>query len=167
MLSIRTNTLAAAALALLANLAGCSDGSLLGVSENSLAVSADITLAGSLVEGATPLLQRRDAVVIDLRRVEEGADVEATHFQAAGVAYENLPVGLDTFGPETVRQLDDLLTQHAGKPIVIHCASGNRASLLWAALQKERGVASAVALSEVAELATKDAIKQAIEAYGS
>ena len=148
-------------------LGGCTDTRMQSMSENSLPVTPEITLAGSLVEGSADRLKHQGAVVIDLRGAQEGAAQEAEQLRALGVPYFNVPVGLANFSPATVRQVDQLLMQHAGKPIVIHCESANRAGLVWAALQQERGMDPMAALSVVSSVATKDVIRQAILDYGS
>lgn len=146
-------------------LTACSTQSLLNASENAIQVDPDIFLAGSLTGQAPPLIKRRNAVVIDLRRAEEGVDTEAAQMRSLGVPYFNLPVTLDTLDQGMVSQFDTLLSEHSGRPIIVHCQSGNRAGLLWAALQKSRGMTSAEANSTVSDIVTKPGVRKAIQEY--
>ncbi len=146
-------------------LIACAHQSLSGVSENTLDVTPNITLAGSLADQAPQLIKRHNAIVIDLRHPSEGIDPEAQNMRALGVSYFNLPVTPNTLNSELVNKFDTLLTEHTGHPIVVHCQSGNRAGLLWAALLKERGESSAAANAAVADIVTKAGIRKVIQAY--
>ena len=70
--------------------------------------------------------------IIDLRRAEEdrGFD-EASRAQALGLDYHLLEVGATTLRrPSTFEQFFELL-KGAEKPVVVHCASGNRVGALY------------------------------------
>lgn len=152
-------------IALVPVLSACAHQSLLNASESTLEVAPNITLAGSLTEQAPKLIKRSNAVVIDLRHPDEGIDLESAQMQSLNVPYYNLPVRPNTFDQTTVNQFAELLDEHSGRPIIVHCQSGNRAGLLWAALLKERGMSSANASSAVAAIVTKPVIHQAIQQY--
>lgn len=67
-------------------------------------------------------------LVINLQADEELEFDEAEAVKQAGMAYEHLPID----GAEDLKQLkilafDNILRQHPGKKIVMHCGSGNRA----------------------------------------
>ncbi len=148
-------------------LSGCAHKGLLGVSENTLAVTPTVALSGSLRARAPELLERQNAVVIDLRRADEGAELEAQQMQSSGVTYFNLPISSDSLDTATVDRLDTLLSAHSQHPIILHCRSGNRAGLMWAALLKNRGESSAAAISAVSEIVNSPKIRQAIREYTS
>lgn len=146
-------------------LTACVHQSLSSASDNTLKVASNTTLAGSLTEQAPKLIKRSNAVVIDLRHPAEGIDAESEQMRSLSVPYYNLPVSPNTFDQTTVDQLDELLDKYSGRQIIVHCQSGNRAGLLWAALLKERGMSSADASTAVSGIVTKPGIHQAIEQY--
>ncbi|WP_367106073.1 sulfur transferase domain-containing protein [uncultured Psychrobacter sp.] len=66
-------------------------------------------------------------VVINLQPDEELAFNEVEAVERAGMTYEHLSIN----GPDDLKQLnilafDNILRQHHGKKIVMHCGSGNR-----------------------------------------
>jgi len=134
------------------------------ISKQQLRVSAQVTLAGKLVEGADAILAQRDTVVIDLRRAQEQPQVEAELFRQRGITYENLPMS-GKVNAAQVAAFDELLSKYQGRDIVVHCASGNRAGLLWGAHLVTSGMSAQEALQQVDGIATKPAIKQGILNY--
>lgn len=62
---------------------------------------------------------------------EEAAD-------AAGLAYAHLPTTAQSMGPETVVEFGALL-EEAPTPILAHCRSGARSTLLWALYHAHKG----------------------------
>lgn len=152
-------------LTLLPLLTACAHQSLLDASDSTLEVAPKITLAGSLNEQASQLIKRSNAVVIDLRHPDEGIDLESEQMRSLNVPYYNLPISPSTLDRTTVNQFAALLDEYSGRPIVVHCQSGNRAGLLWAALLKERGMSAVDASSAVYDIVTKPAVHQAIQQY--
>ena len=73
-------------------------------------------------------------VVIDLRRDGETPDLdEASVVRALGVDYHNLPVaGPDGLTRANVERLDALIAEANGRPVLVHCASGNRVGAMMA-----------------------------------
>lgn len=70
--------------------------------------------------------------VIDLRAPGEGSFDEAAEAAALGMHYVSLPVaGADGVTVENAHKLSDALTAADG-PVLLHCASGNRAGALLA-----------------------------------
>lgn len=75
------------------------------------------------------------AVVINCRTPDEASSVdyaESKLVQSLGMAYVELPLG-GKFGyqPEDSARLSAALRLHSGRRILIHCASGGRATSLW------------------------------------
>lgn len=73
------------------------------------------------------------AHVIDLTADSEtpGFD-EAAAVQERGMGYDNLPIrGADGLTPDSVKAFDQLLRE-ARRPLLVHCASGNRVGALAA-----------------------------------
>lgn len=85
--------------------------------------------------------------VIDLRGADEGTAEAAAAAAAAGVDYHNVPVPGAAIDPDQVAEVARLIDQAGGRPVLLHCASGNRAGMIWGAVQLRRGVA----LDEVRE----------------
>ena len=73
-------------------------------------------------------------VIVNLRPPAECGDFdEAECARQLGLAYHNIPIaGPGDFGPEAVEALDRILREAGDRPVVIHCASGNRVGGLLA-----------------------------------
>ncbi len=138
------------------------------VSINTQPVSNNVVLAGVLNSDSEALLIRDNALVVDLRTVaEEGVTLQAQQLKSAGVDYAHLPVGRSPLPYETVQSFQQLQDEHVGQPIVVHCASGNRAGILWAASLIEQGQSVEQAMRAVDKIVTKDSARQAIRAYAN
>lgn len=85
-------------------------------------------VCGALDDEKVALLARAGVqLVINLQPDEELSFDEAAAVAAAGMAYEQLPIG----SAKDLKQLnilafDNILRQHHGKKTAIHCGSGNR-----------------------------------------
>ena len=106
--------------------------------------------------------------VIDLRGAEEdqGMD-EGAVATAAGLGYVKIPVTRDTLSdPATFQSFFDAFAA-AEKPVVVHCASGNRVGALYYAwLVSEQGVAREEALATARDNGLRsDALVTAVDAY--
>lgn len=75
------------------------------------------------------------AVVINCRTAEEAASVEFAEpafVRSLGLSYVELPLGGKAgYEPADADRLAATLREHAGKKVLIHCASGGRATTLW------------------------------------
>jgi len=137
-----------------------------GFSEQTQRVSETVTLAGK-VDLAQLAAQYPDGVLlIDLRTAPEGVELEAQQAaQLAGVHYENLPVAGAKIDPAQLRALDQLLAERESQqPVVIHCASGNRAGMMWGALQIDAG-GDVDEVLESLPIVDKDPVKDALKEY--
>ncbi len=143
----------------------CACGSLprVPVSDYELDPADGITLAGILNPDAIAQLQTDDAVVIDLRTAQEGVAEEAEQMKQAGISYFNLPVGRDGLSDTITSDFAALLEEHKGRPVVVHCRSGNRAGLLWATYLIEEGYSVTEALAAVDDIVTSEGIRTAIK----
>ncbi len=146
-------------------LGACGANTQVPVSEYILQVSERVTLAGILNEAAIDDLSAQGTLVIDLRTAEEGIDVEQQKLSDANVAYAHLPMGRKPLPVATVAALKTLLADNSDRPVLIHCASGNRAGLLWAAHLLDAGTPLNEALATVADIATKTTTTDAIRTY--
>ncbi|MGK0222152.1 MAG: protein tyrosine phosphatase (PTP) superfamily phosphohydrolase (DUF442 family) [Limisphaerales bacterium] len=131
-----------------------------------LQITATITLAGLLAEGAIPSLKAEDVLVIDLRTAEEGIQSEADTLKAAQIQYINIPMGSTPLERTTVERFSKLIGENSERKILVHCSSGNRAGVIWAAHLMEHGSTAADALEKVLQVVTKEPARQAIIGYG-
>jgi uncharacterized protein (TIGR01244 family) len=81
------------------------------------------------------------AAVVDIRGADEprGFDEKAC-VEALRMRYVALPVtGPADLSFETATALDEVLTEARGRPVLVHCGSGNRVGALLALLEGVRG----------------------------
>lgn len=74
------------------------------------------------------------ASIINLRQASEpGADIdaEAAAAKEAGIRYVHLPLNGASPEPSVVERFLEAVVEPANQPVLVHCASGNRASALW------------------------------------
>ncbi len=92
-----------------------------------------VLTGGRLSEKAVAELVRAGVkTVIDLQTAGEHKFDEKKAVEAAGIAYVHLPVrGAKALGPDLARAFDEALRK-ADKPVLVHCASGNRVGALFA-----------------------------------
>lgn len=135
------------------------------VSAAQLEVAPGVTLAGALDADALAALAGRDMLVIDLTTAGEEAGTESERVAGLGMTYENIPVSGPTLDPAQLDRIAGLLADREGEDVIIHCATGNRAGMVWAALRLEQGIALETALQEVAPLVTREPVTAAIRAY--
>ena len=99
-----------------------------------------IATSGFISDGGLQVLLKFGfKTVIDLRTEEEGAIREKHAVERAGMQYINIP----TTGAGINQQQLEAFTQAidaSEKPILVHCASGNRAGAMWASYQISQGV---------------------------
>lgn len=106
-----------------------------------------ITSAGQPDEAAFKIFADSGyAAVIDLRTDGEdrGLDEEAV-VQGLGMDYLSFPIGSDGISFENARALDEALNAY-DKPVLVHCASGNRVGALLALRASLNGADDATAM---------------------
>jgi uncharacterized protein (TIGR01244 family) len=70
--------------------------------------------------------------VINMRQPEEAGSTRPEDVEALGMAYVPLPInGAEGVNEENARRLAEVL-EEAGRPVVVHCGSGNRVGALFA-----------------------------------
>jgi uncharacterized protein (TIGR01244 family) len=99
-------------------------------------LEATITCAGATTPAGVESLKALGyAAIINLRESSEtGADVdaEADAARAAGIRFIHLPVnGAAPPDPAIVDRFVAAVTDPANQPVIVHCATGNRASMMW------------------------------------
>jgi uncharacterized protein (TIGR01244 family) len=102
---------------------------------NATRVDATVACAGATSSEAFPALKKLGyASIINLRRAEEpGADIPAAReaAAAAGLKYVHLPFDSAHPDPAVVDAFLKAITDRSNAPAYIHCASANRASMMW------------------------------------
>jgi uncharacterized protein (TIGR01244 family) len=133
---------------------------------NAHQVSPTVMLAGKLGPGAEDVLRASSiGTVIDLRTADEGTAAEQARLEASGFRYIAFPTPGTALAPERLAAFASLLMTESQRPVLLHCASGNRAGLMWALYRLDQGVPLATVLDEVAPVVTKDEVRAAIEAH--
>jgi uncharacterized protein (TIGR01244 family) len=77
--------------------------------------------------------------VIDLRTEREDTKAEEAVVTAQGLRYVSVPVTPDTLSAKEVDAVAAVLEDAAAEPVLLHCASGNRAGGLLAAVLARKG----------------------------
>ncbi len=88
--------------------------------------------------------------IVDLRTPNEsGVREEAAAAERAGIRYVNVPTTPATLNGDQVRQVAGALDDPANRPVLLHCASGNRAGAVMALYREHvHGVSHEAALAE-------------------
>jgi uncharacterized protein (TIGR01244 family) len=125
-------------------------------------------LAGQLTsEGLQNAQEQGVKTVINLRPADEQPGFEEKKIvETLGMSYVNIPVNPKSLTPDKADQFLDFM-KTARRPVLVHCASANRASGFWALyLAKEKGVPreEAVALAEKSGLKAGP-MKTFVESY--
>ncbi len=106
--------------------------------------------------------------VINLRMPEEDAGfAEPALAVELGLEYRSLPVNGEALSdPATFERFFDLL-ESAKRPVLVHCASGNRVgALYYAFLVERRGVERSQALTQARQYGLRsEALQQAVERH--
>jgi len=132
----------------------------------SLDVAGDLTLSGPPDLEDLVLQYPRGLLIIDLRTSEEGVSEARVQAEALGIRYENIPVAGPHIISEQVETLSQLLEERdAYHQTVVHCRSGNRAGMLWGALQINAGAANADVVESLAPIVTKAPVQKALLDY--
>ncbi len=113
-------------------------------------VAPNVALAGRLEgDGVKEARDLGFSLIIDLRQPdEEGVTEEGNAARALGVDYRNIPLSADEAALEEVAVIAALLEDSAHYPVLIHCASANRAGAFWALYRADMGVDPITAIEE-------------------
>lgn len=110
--------------------------------------TAQVATAGTLGEsGVQELADKGFKTIIDLRTEVEGTLAEKQAVEAAGMHYINIPVTSAGINDTQLEAFTNVIEQ-AATPVLLHCASGNRAGAIWTAYRLSKGVAPAIAFEE-------------------
>ncbi len=95
-------------------------------------LNEEIATSGSInKQGIQWLSDNKFKTIIDLRTPKEGTKLELKAVQKLKMAYINIPIEGGYISEEQVSHFKETL-QRSQRPILIHCASGNRVGALWA-----------------------------------
>ena len=140
--------------------AGGSD--LPAVSKHIIQVEPRVWLAGALDMDGLRYWDPTSTVIIDLRTEDEGIAQQRIEVQALGMDYYNVPVAGATLVDADLLRVGTLLRERSADSVILHCASGNRAGMVWGALQVDDGQDLATVLDAVSGVVTKNSITQAL-----
>ncbi|MEQ6884216.1 protein tyrosine phosphatase family protein [Salicola sp. Rm-C-2C1-2] len=108
-----------------------------------------IGTGGRVSAGAMPELKQMGfRTVVSLLTPEEGLSDEREAAGDAGLGFHGISV---SGGPPTADQVDEfarIVSEQGNYPILMHCASGNRAGAMWALYRHQVGVSAEIALEE-------------------
>ncbi|HVR71679.1 MAG TPA: sulfur transferase domain-containing protein [Vicinamibacteria bacterium] len=103
-------------------------------------VRPGLATAGELSAEALARLEEHGfKTVIDLRTEKEGVKEEERIVREQGLRYVWVPVSPATLSAKDVDAVAAVLDDAAAEPILLHCASGNRAGGLLAAVLARKG----------------------------
>jgi uncharacterized protein (TIGR01244 family) len=135
-------------------------------SQRMVTVDDGVIIAGRVDLKALRAASDGDVLVVDLRTEAEGTPEEAAAAAELGLHYENIPVSSAEIDPAQVRALADVLNGAGDDAlVVVHCASGNRAAMLWGAVQVADGRPLADVRAAVDGVLTSEALIGGLEAY--
>ena len=109
-----------------------------------------IGVAGSLTEqGVSEADALGFKLLIDLRQqVEPGVAEEQALVQNLDISYKHIPLAADATALPQIDEIIALLSNPDHYPILLHCASANRAGAAWALYRQRRGVPIEIAIEE-------------------
>ena len=98
-------------------------------------------------KGAKLLAEQGFKTIIDLRTPAEGTNEEKQAAETVGMQYINIPVTSKGINQKQLTSFTKAI-ENTAKPVIVHCASGNRAGAMWAAYRISQGVAPEIAIEE-------------------
>lgn len=124
--------------------------------------------AGLLGEGGVAeAAQLGFKTIIDLRSpAEPNQPAEAGLAADAGLGYINIPIAKGAPTEEQIALFTDLMEDRKTFPILLHCASANRAGALWALYRASNGVPADTAIEEGRAIGMKSREGQVRELLG-
>jgi uncharacterized protein (TIGR01244 family) len=133
-------------------------------------VETTVACAGAITPDAIPAIKQAGyKSVINLREAsEQGANIDAEQAaaKAAGINFVHIPMNSANPNPAIVDPFLKAVTDPANTPAFIHCASGNRASALWAIKRvKVDHWDLDKAMAEATDLGIHDALKKWVTDY--
>ena len=129
-------------------------------------VRENVVLAGALDLEALRSSHEGSIRIIDLRTAAEGSSEEAIDADVLGMEYANIPVSSAEVNAAQVAALrGELNSAGPDELVIVHCRTGNRAGLLWGAVQLEAGIPLEQVQEEVSGVVTAPPIAEGLAAY--
>ena len=134
-----------------------------------LSVSERVVLAGAPTTAELHALAGSQTVVIDLRPQKETDDVlrEQRLLEQQGTMHVHLPMTPGARLDPLVELLDRTLEETGDRPVLLHCASGTRAALLWGARLVTHGATLDDAFANVDGLLERESARQALREFAT
>lgn len=130
-------------------------------------IAPGILLAGKLYPGALELLDPAETLILDLRMPAEGTADEAAAAGQRGVAYRNVPVAGAGISADDLDAVAAVLAEAGSRTVVVHCATGNRAGMVWGGLQLRRGLSLATVMADLDGVVTMPPIHDALARFAA
>jgi len=86
--------------------------------------------------------------ILDLRTAPEGTGQEQLKAVAAGLAYHNIAISRAAPSKQQIKKFASLVDDKNNYPMLVHCASANRAGAMWTLYRVSKGVAFSHAVQE-------------------
>jgi uncharacterized protein (TIGR01244 family) len=126
-------------------------------------VTPEIATSGALTGDAIQeLVKHSFRTVIDLRTEPEGTEEEKLAIETAGMAYINIPITIDGIDESQLEAFKQAIAQ-ASPPILLHCATGNKAGAMWASYQLSEGIPLETALKEGRASGMKSGLEEKVK----
>ncbi|MDT8364360.1 MAG: sulfur transferase domain-containing protein [Nitrosomonas sp.] len=126
-------------------------------------VAPNIATSGALTNGAIQELIKHDfRTIIDLRTEQEGTNNERLAIKKTDMAYFNIPVTRDGIDESQLAAFKEVLAQSAA-PILLHCATGNRAGAMWTVYRLSEGIPADRAFKEGQSAGMSNAMTEIIK----
>jgi rhodanese-related sulfurtransferase len=130
-------------------------------------ISPGILLAGKLYPGALELLDPAETLILDLRTPAEGTADEAVAAEQRGILYRNVPVAGAGISADDLDAVAAVLAEAGSRTVVVHCATGNRAGMIWGGLQLRRGLSLATVMADLDGVVTMPPIHDALARFAA
>jgi uncharacterized protein (TIGR01244 family) len=126
-------------------------------------VAPEIATSGALTGDAIQeLVKHSFRTVIDLRTEPEGTEEEKLAIETADMAYINIPITIDGIDESQLEAFKQAIAQ-ASPPILLHCATGNRAGAMWASYQLSEGIPLEIALKDGRASGMKSGLEEKVK----
>lgn len=123
-----------------------------------------IGTGGNLSDGAMPELREMGfKTVVSLLTPDEGLNAERDAADEQGLGFHGISV---SGGPPTEDQVDEfarIVSEQDNYPILLHCASGNRAGSMWTLYRHHVGVPAEIALEEGRAIGLKGSLEEGVQ----
>jgi protein tyrosine phosphatase (PTP) superfamily phosphohydrolase (DUF442 family) len=128
-------------------------------------VESGVILAGTLRLDALDQLESSDTLIVDLRTAREDVAALAAAAERRGIEYRNVPVDGAAFSGAELDAVAEALAEAGARTVILSCATGNRAGMIWGAMALRRGVPLDVVMEDLDSVITRQPVRDALAAY--